>query len=90
MKNAIKWTGPKKLTAHQQKVVEAFDTKNTDIDIVTIYTRVYGDAGELMARDCQQKLAPTFAEINSRCHDIHIEPGEKKRTYRCSTPPRKG
>lgn len=77
-------------TDHQQKVLDSFDEHNKDIDIVTLYTRVYGDAGELTARDCQQKLAPTFAEINSRSDILHIEPGEKKRTYRCSTPPRKG
>lgn len=76
-------------TEHQQKVLDAFDVRDTDIDIVTIYTRVYGDAGELMARDCLQKLAPTFFAINQRSDKLHIEPGEKKRTYRCSTPPRK-
>ena len=74
----------KSLTQHQQNVVDAFDHKDTDIDIVVIFTRVYGDAGQFSARDCQQKLAPTFAEINSRSDDFVIEPGNIKRTYRCS------
>lgn len=76
----------KKLTVFQEKVVEAFSDKNTDIDIVTIYNRVYGDPGVLTARECLQKLAPTFAEINSRSLVLHIEPGDRRRTYRCSTP----
>lgn len=77
-------------TEHQRMVVEAFDMKNRDIDIVVLYTRVYGDPGQLTARECQQKLAPTFAEINKRSLVIHIEPGDLKRTYRCSTSKRKG
>ena len=80
----------KKLTEHQLRVIEAFDRKNRDIDIVVLYTRIYGDPGRLTARECQQKLAPTFAEINSRSLTVHIEPGDLKRTYRCSTPKAKG
>ena len=78
------------LTEHQKDVVAAFKIKNKDIDIVVLYTRIYGDPGRLTARECQQKLAPTFAEINRRSEVLHIEPGDLKRTYRCSTPPRKG
>lgn len=76
----------KKLTEFQQKVVDAFTEKNTDIDIVVVYTRVYGDPGTLTARECLQKMGPTFAEINLRSDALHIEPGERRRTYRCSTP----
>lgn len=78
------------LTDHQKLVVAAFKQKNKDIDIVVIYTRIYGDPGELTARECQQKLAPSFAEVNRRSLTLHIEPGHLKRTYRCSTPKHKG
>ena len=76
----------KKLTEFQEKVVSSFGEKNTDVDIVVIYTRVYGDPGTLTARECLMKLAPTFAEINERSLSLHIEPGDLRRTYRCSTP----
>mgnify|MGYP000039898570 CR=1 FL=1 len=75
----------KHFSEHQQNVLEAFDVMNMDVDIMVIYTRVYGDPGQLTTRECQQKLAPTFAEINRKSNDIFIEPGDLKRTYRCST-----
>lgn len=79
-----------KFTPHQQKVYDAFDSKDTDIDIAVLYTRVYGDPGHLKAREMQQKLAPSFARINDLLWDIRkktyyrIEPGIAKRTYRLS------
>jgi hypothetical protein len=72
------------LTDHQQKVRDAFDKKDTDIDIAVLYTRVYGDPGHLSARDMQMKLAPTFAAINDKLLRGRIVPGDVKRTYRFS------
>lgn len=69
-------------TEHQDKVLNAFDKRDTDIDIVTIYTRVYGDPGHITAREMQQKLAPSFSVINGKLPKGRIEPGEVKRTYR--------
>lgn len=74
----------KKLSEHQQKVLAAFDKKNTDIDIAVVYTRVYGDPGHATVRDMQQKLAPTFSAINEKITGV-IEPGIVKRTYRYSS-----
>lgn len=72
-----------KLSEYEDKVLKAFDKRNTDIDIVVIYTRVYGDPGHLTSRECQQKLAPMFARINEKLAGKgYVEPGEKKRTYR--------
>lgn len=71
-----------KLSPHQNKVLSAFDKKNTDIDIVVLYTRIYGDPGHLTARECQQKLAPLFSALNQKIGKGIIEPGELKRTYR--------
>lgn len=73
-----------KLSEHQQKAVDAFKPKGKDIDIVVLYTRVYGDPGQLTAREMQQKLAPTFSAINEKLTDSLIEPGALKRTYRFS------
>lgn len=73
------------LTEHQQKVLKAFTKKNHDIDLMVIYHRVYGDPGVLTARECQQKLAPSFSAVNAKIAPSVIEPGEIKRTYRLST-----
>lgn len=75
---------PKPLSKHQANVLCAFTKNNKDIDIAVIYTRVYGDPGEMTAREMQQKLAPTFSEINKKLKG-RIEPGETKRTYRYNT-----
>lgn len=75
----------KKLSAHQELTLQAFDKKNTDIDIAVLYTRVYGDPGHLSAREMQQKLAPTFSAINEKLAKGKLEPGDTKRTYRYNT-----
>lgn len=74
----------RELSSHQDKVFAAFHRFNTDIDIAVLYTRIYGDAGQMTARDMQQKLAPTFKAINCKISGV-IEPGETKRTYRLNT-----
>lgn len=77
-----------KLTEHQQKVYDAFDKANTDIDIAVLYTRVYGDPGHKTVRDMQMRLGPNFAALNAKLfredqdHSEKIEPGDVKRTYR--------
>lgn len=75
----------KPLSAHQSNVLSAFDRKDKDYDIAVLYTRVYGDPGHMTAREMQQKLAPTFSEINRKLVKGIIEPGETKRTYRINT-----
>lgn len=72
----------KPLSKHQADVLVAFEQDNTDYDIAVIYTRVYGDPGEMTARDMQQKLAPIFSTINKKMAHGFIEPGIVKRTYR--------
>lgn len=69
------------LTKHQEKILKAFDALNTDIDIVVLYTRIYGDPGLMTVRDMQMKLAPQFAVMNKKLEGL-IELGEIKRTYR--------
>jgi len=77
----------KELSQHQQKVLDAFDKNDTDIDIATLYTRVYGDPGHLSAREMQQKLGPTFKAINEKMDRPRLVPGEIKRTYRYDSAP---
>lgn len=73
------------VSVHQQKVLDAFHALDTDIDIVVLYTRVYGDPGQLSVREMQQRLAPTFRLINTRLPNCRIELGDVKRTYRRTT-----
>lgn len=72
----------KPLSDHQVNVLAAFEMNDKDYDIAVLYTRVYGDPGDMTARQMQQKLAPTFSAINDKMKKGRIEPGEKKRTYR--------
>jgi hypothetical protein len=80
----------KELSAHQQKVLAAFTRKDTDIDIVVLYMRVYDFPKHYPSvREMQQKLAPTFKQINDKLYAdkgayLLIEPGNIKRTYRLS------
>lgn len=81
------------LSDHQQRVLDAFVKKDTDIPIGNIYMKVYGHAEWSKAgtvRRMQQKLGPTFKEINKKLFKekgtyLLIEPGNTKRTYRLST-----
>lgn len=76
-----------KLSAHQEKVVSAFDEKDKDIPIGRLFMRVYGhdEWQKRSVREMQQKLAPIFADINVKLEGkAVIEPGELKRTYRYS------
>lgn len=78
-----------KLTEHQQRVREAFDREETDIDVAVIYTRVYGDAGHLNVRQMQMKLAPSFAALNNKLKEagskLKVQVGVVKRTYRLTS-----
>lgn len=77
-----------KLSVHQKKVLDAFHRKNTDIDIVILFMRVYDYPATKQwpsVRSMQQKLAPSFAEINKKLKRGRVEPGQIKRTYRYST-----
>lgn len=81
-----------KFTEHQQKVLDSLKPRNKDIPISKIFLAVYGIAAwrekGITIRDMQQKLAPTFAEINSKLKEPHIiKPGFFKQTYRYSTKP---
>lgn len=78
----------RKLSAHQQKIVDALRPQNKDVSIVAIYAHVYGCQPGLDVRKMQQKLAPTFAAINKKLHRGQIVPGELKQTYRYSHPHR--
>jgi hypothetical protein len=72
----------------QKKVQEAFLEDNTDYDVAVIYSRIYGDPGDMNARDMQMKLGGPFSRTNeSMAKDgvgKKIEPGITKRTYRLS------
>lgn len=75
-------------TEQQQTIYDAFSIKDKDYDIVTLYTRVFGDPGELSVRAMQQRLAPRFRRFNSFLEKIGNERiilGDLKRTYRLST-----
>lgn len=77
------------LSDHQQRVLDAFKVKDKDVEIRTVFKLVYGF--ELRTtRAMQQKLGPTFKEINKKLFKekgtyLLIEPGNTKRTYRLST-----
>lgn len=82
-------------TVHQQRVLDAFSKKDTDVAIGKIYAHVYDlplkhvCAGHTV-REMQQKLAPTFKVINDKLYKANgtyllIEPGNTKQTYRLST-----
>lgn len=79
----------KPLSAHQKKVLAAFENKDQDISISRIYMLVYGhdewQKKGTTVRIMQQKLAPTFSEINKKLIKARIEPGDIKRTYKLNT-----
>ena len=76
----------KELSDHQKRVLAAFEEKDKDIPISRIYLLVYGheewQKKGTTVRVMQQKLAPTFKEINNKLLSAKIGPGEVKRTYR--------
>lgn len=78
-----------KLSNHQETVLAAFDKKNADISISLLFMRVYGhDEWQRKGntnRTMQQKLAPTFKEINNKIKHGRIEVGFTKGTYRLNT-----
>lgn len=80
----------KGLSAHQQKLFDAFTKKNLDIDIDILFGRLYKLDVALSPRQMQQRLAPTIKAINEKLRTakgtyLLIEPGNLKRTYRLST-----
>ncbi len=78
----------KKLSELETKVLNAFVTPDTDIDIVAIYLRVYGQSNRHIltpVRSMQMKLAPAINRINNKISGAAIVVGEAKRTYRLDT-----
>lgn len=79
----------KELSEHQKNVLAAFEDKDKDISISRIYMLAYGhdewQKKGTTIRVMQQKLAPTFKEINKKLVGMKIEPGDVKRTYRLNT-----
>lgn len=75
----------RELTDHQKLVIEAFNPRDNDIDVATVYHRVYGDAGLKSARAMLMKLGPVFKSINKKIKPAGIYPGETRRTYRYFT-----
>jgi len=79
------------LTEHQQNVLAAFAPVNTDVDIVLLYTRIYGDPGVMPVRQMQRRLAASFLRVNQALTASagskagRIEVGDTKRTYRYNT-----
>ena len=66
-----------KFTVTQEKVLRAFTEKDTDIDIVVLYNRIYGDPGTKSVREMQQRLAPCFVSINGKLDKAYAKCVEK-------------
>lgn len=79
----------KELSKLQDKIYKAFQDKNTDVSIRSIYRKVYGHEATrsqgTTQRIMQQKLAPNIALLNEKLQGGRIEPGKLKGTYRLNT-----
>lgn len=77
------------MTPFQQRVVDAFGGTDTEVDIVVLYHRIYGDPGEMDVRAIYQRLSPAFMRTNralKKLGGLRIEPGAiLKRTYKIAT-----